>query len=257
MAKKRNNGIKHSECSLCGTQEGALHPCEEGFVCMPCIERGRAGRDTTTRATRAQTIAMTERVTASMYRNSGDPARASGHESGAEMYAKKSEMLFGTELIPERVAGGEVIHAKSHTPSWAVNTLTDPDVVAIDASVHRLKLLDRMGTDCAAMALDVADSIKAENSLEKMLAHQLAVAHKAALEIADKATFQQDVGDKARLFNLAARMMETFQRGLLTFDRIRSKGEQRIVVQHVNVKDGGQAIIGNVSREGGGGKDEK
>ena len=130
-------------------------------------------------------------------------------------------------------------------------------MVALDASVHRLKLLDRMGTDCAAMALDVADSIRAENSLEKMLAHQLAVAHKAALEIVDKAAFQQDVGDKARLLNLAARMMETYQKGLLTFDRIRNKGEQRIVVQYVNVKDGGQAIIGNVSREGGGRKNEE
>lgn len=73
----------------------------------------------------------------------------------------------------------------------------------------------------------------------------------------DKATFQQDVGDKARLLNLAARMMETYQKGLLTLDRIRSKGEQRIVVQYVNVKDGGQAIIGNVSRDGEGKKNEQ
>lgn len=252
MANKRNNSIKHGECSLCGTQEGALHPCEGGFICQPCIERGRAGRDTTTRAMRAQTIAMTEQATASMYRNSGDPARASGHEAGAQIYAEKSEALFGVELVPEIVAGGEVTHAKPPMPSWVVNTLAVPDVVALDASVHRLKLLDRMGLDCAAMALDAADSIKADNSLEKMLAHQLAVAHKAALEIMDKATFQQDVGDKTRLLNLAARMMETYQKGVLTLDRIRSKGEQRIVVQHVYVKDGGQAIIGNVSREGGG-----
>ena len=249
MAKKRNNGIKHSECSLCGTQEGALHPCEGGFICVPCIERGRAGGDTTTRAVRAQNIAMTEQATANMYRHWGDEACAERHEEGAQLFAEKSAALFGMDASPEMMTGGEVISA---TPSRIANTLAAPDVVALDASVHRLKLLDRMGLDCAAMALDAADSIKANNSLEKMLAHQLAVAHKAALEIMDKAVFQQDVSDKARLLNLAARMMETYQKGLLTLQRIRSNGEQRILIQHVNVKDGGQAIIGNVSREGGG-----
>lgn len=249
MAKKQNNSIKHSECSLCGTQEGALHPCEGGFICQSCIERGRAGRDTTTRAMRAQNNGMTELATANMYRHWGDDTRAERHEDGAQLFADKSAALFGVDATSEIMPGGEVI---SVTPSRITNTLAAPDVVALDASVHRLKLLDRMGLDCAAMALDAADSIKADNSLEKMLAHQLAVAHKAALEIMDKAAFQQDVGDKARLLNLAARMMETYQKGLLTLDRIRGKGEQRIVVQHVNVKDGGQAIIGNVSREGGG-----
>lgn len=248
---------RYPECALCGTKEGALHPCEGGYVCMPCLDRGRAGRDTTTRAMRAQAVAMTEQATAQMYRNAGAPERASSHDAGAETYATKSEMLFGKGVVPERVAGGEVVRPRAPTTSLCINTLADPDVVALDASAHRLKLLDRMGTDCAAMALDVADSIRAENSLEKMLAHQLAVAHKAALEIVDKAAFQEDVGDKARLLNLAARMMETYQKGLLTFDRIRNKGEQRIVVQYVNVKDGGQAIIGNVSREGGGRKNEE
>jgi hypothetical protein len=247
MAKKRNSDTKHSECSLCGTQEGALHPCEGGFICASCIERGRSGRDTTTRAVRAQNISMTEHATANIYRHRGDAARANSHEAGAQMFAEKSAKLFGLDASPEVMTGGEMI---SPAASRIVNTLAAPDVVALDASVHRLKLLDRMGLDCAAMALDAADSIKADNSLEKMLAHQLAVAHKAALEIMDKAAFQQDLGDKARLLNLAARMMETYQRGLLTLDRIRSKGEQRIVVQYVNVKDGGQAIIGNVSREG-------
>jgi hypothetical protein len=108
-----------------------------------------------------------------------------------------------------------------------------------------------MGNDCAAMALDAAASIEAENSLEKMLAHQLAVAHKTALEITDKATFMQDVVEKARMLNLACRMMETYQRGLLTLQRLRSNGEQKITVQYVTVAEGGQAIVGTVNRGGG------
>jgi hypothetical protein len=126
-----------------------------------------------------------------------------------------------------------------------------PNVAALEASAHRLELLDRMGLDCAAMALDAADSIRAENSLERMLAHQLAAAHKAALQQIDKATFAADTGDKLRLLNAAARMMGTFQNGLLTLHRIRSNGDQRITIQHVTVADGGQAVIGAVNRGGG------
>jgi len=34
--------------------------------------------------------------------------------------------------------------------------------------------------------------------------------------------------------------------------RYRASSEQKIVVQHVNVSDGGQAIVGNVTTGGGG-----
>jgi hypothetical protein len=34
--------------------------------------------------------------------------------------------------------------------------------------------------------------------------------------------------------------------------RYRSKGEQKVVVEHVTVNEGGQAIVGNVETGGGG-----
>jgi len=49
----------------------------------------------------------------------------------------------------------------------------------------------------------------------------------------------------------AARMMETFQRGLLTLDRLRNGGKQVVTVQHVTVGDGGQAIVAGKVSPGG------
>ena len=69
-------------------------------------------------------------------------------------------------------------------------------------------------------------------------------------EIVDKASFMPETNDKARMLKVACRMMDTFQRGLLTLQRIRSNGEQRITVQYVTVADGGQAIIGDVNHGG-------
>ena len=45
------------------------------------------------------------------------------------------------------------------------------------------------------------------------------------------------------MFNASARMMDTYQHGLLTIAKVRSGGKQTVVVQHVNVGDGGQAMV--------------
>jgi hypothetical protein len=140
------------------------------------------------------------------------------------------------DAIPP-IALGEAVPAKR---SRLVDTLEQPDVAALDASAHRLDLLGRMGNDAAAIALDAAVTIEARNSLEKMLAHQLAVAHKTALQLTDKGTFQHDAEEKARLLNLACRMMESFQHGLLTLQRLRNSDGRNVAL---TVADGGQAVV--------------
>jgi len=248
MAIKRSSIVephKVPECALCGDQEGPTSPVGGGFVCATCLERWRTGRDTATKAARALKISKTEEATASLARRSGD--NVDSHEAGAIQYANKAAALFQVEGVPE-LAHGEAVPTYR---SQLVDTLKAPNVVGLDASANRLELLGRLGLDCTAMALDASDSIKAENSLEKMLAHQLAVAHKTSLDITAKAALEQNATEKARMLNLAARMMEVFQRGVLTVQRLRTGGDQRILVQHVTVSEGGQAIVGNVKVGGG------
>lgn len=254
MARKPTAPNKPRECSLCGIHEGELqpcgtptvvHPCDDGFICIPCLEHGRTGRDATTRAARAMKYSMGQRAVVAQLREWGDEASADTHENYADEYAGKAGALMQPAAIPP-MALGEVVPAKR---TRLVDTLKLPDVAALDASAHRLDLLGRMGNDCAAMALDAASTIEAGNSLEKMLAHQLAVAHKTALTLTDKATFQPDAKEKAQMLNTACRMMETYQRGLLTLQRLRSNSERNGAVQLVTVADGGQAIIGITFRE--------
>ena len=107
------------------------------------------------------------------------------------------------------------------------------------------------------MAVDAAESIGAANSLERMLAHQAATAHKMAMQLAAKASDfagsisaydplvrQQALSiEAARMAGVSARMMDSFQRALLTLERLRNGGKQVVVVQHVTVADGGQAVV--------------
>ena len=59
---------------------------------------------------------------------------------------------------------------------------------------------------------------------------------------------QQDSAERA--FNKLAR---TFASQVEALKRYRSKGEQKMIVEHVTVNEGGQAIVGNVTAKGGGG----
>ncbi len=156
---------------------------------------------------------------------------------------------------------GEALPEPQTEAALAVrSTLEDPDQAAIDASVDRTKLLLSESLDVVALGLDAANSINAENSLEKMLAHQLAAAHKASFRMLDKSMTMLDRAhvwsnplaqqtatiESARLMNAASRMMITFQKGLQTLQKIRTGGNQTMTVQHVHVGEGAQAHFGPV-----------
>lgn len=220
--------------------------CEGGHVCEGCAEQTRQGRDNTTRAVKTQQRSMR-----------GQAQKARVHLRGGAIdeqldYDIEASGMLAADALQCRsqvalAAGGEVL--PQHDPQL-VDTLAAPGAVAMDASVHRLDLITAMGTDVAAMALDASDTIQAQNSLEKMLSHQLATCHESAMRYVSKASLESDPVHAVRMMNLAIRSMETFQKGLLTLKRLRGTGEQRIVIQHVNVTDGGQAVIGQVNPGG-------
>jgi hypothetical protein len=107
--------------------------------------------------------------------------------------------------------------------------------------------LSEQGADVAAMGVDAANAIQAGNSLEKMLAHQLAAAHKATMEMIGSVNpNSHDASAHTKRLNAVARCMTAYQQGLLTLRKLRMGGHQRISVQHIQVSDGGQAIVGDV-----------
>jgi hypothetical protein len=83
-----------------------------------------------------------------------------------------------------------------------------------------------------------------------MLAHELAAAHRLAMNMAEQSARLVDRFDRqealgrfnpahsieaARLANASARMMAAFQDGLLALDRIRRGGKQTVKVVHQHV----------------------
>jgi hypothetical protein len=57
--------------------------------------------------------------------------------------------------------------------------------------------------------------------------------------------------ETCRLATTAARFMSVFQEGLQTLAKLRTGGKQTVVVQHVHVTNGGQAVVAGDLTTGG------
>jgi len=176
----------------------------------------------------------------------------------APMFERQAAELLKLDMPPDVGPGGEVVNeqvAGLGQKRWNIReTLREgADRIAEDASLRRTDLLMQPSFNAVAMGIDAAEAIGAGNSLERMLAHELALAHEATMRLMDRAlSFEssQDAVESCRLANTAARLMGVYQDGLLTLQRLRSGGNQTVTVQHVNVQAGAQAVIGNVGTGG-------
>ena len=106
--------------------------------------------------------------------------------------------------------------------------------------------------------LAVVKGIEPRDQIEAMLAAQMGAVHNATMTSARHLAHadnlpQQDSAQAA--FNKLAR---TFALQVESLKNYRSKGEQKMTVQHVHVAEGGQAIVGNVNApaRGGGGAEK-
>jgi hypothetical protein len=107
--------------------------------------------------------------------------------------------------------------------------------------------------------LSVVKGIKPRDQIEAMLAAQMAAVHTASMTFARRLANvenipQQDSAERA--FN---KLTRTFAAQMSALKEYRSKGEQKMTVQHVHVAEGGQAIVGNVNAptEGVGARNKK
>jgi hypothetical protein len=107
-------------------------------------------------------------------------------------------------------------------------------------------------------ALAVIDGLKPQNEIEAALAVQIAVTHGLAMKFAARLysgkleTIPQQ--DSAAL--TLSRLQRAFTTQLDALSNMRRGGRQKMVVEHVHVYPGGQAIVGEVTHMGRGVSDK-
>jgi hypothetical protein len=133
----------------------------------------------------------------------------------------------------------------------------------VDTELVRLMTVfsDRAGTiDARAVnaALAVIDGLKPQNEIEAMLAAQIAVTHGLTMKFSARlysgATETIPQQDSAAL--TLSRLQRAFTSQMDALSNMRRGGRQKVVVEHVHVYPGGQAIVGDVTHTGRGVSEE-
>jgi hypothetical protein len=178
------------------------------------------------------------------YASKTDPIREQSDLGEAAALAKESARMLKPEQPLVAGAGGEIIPPAELGMSGLESVLKEPDLLDAQVTVQRTQLADSAGV--FEMAVETAQSVKAKNSTERMLAHQMAAAHHHAMRLLAEANQQGDPQIKSRLINSSTRLMEAFCKGALTLQRLQTGSSQVMTIQHVQINAGGQAIVGNV-----------
>jgi len=173
-----------------------------------------------------------------------DPIRSEFNRALAADLEDKALALMEPPQPLERGAGHEVIPTRSMNMVGLESALKAPDMLDLEVSIQRTELADRAGV--FEMAIEAASSVKAKNSVEQMLSHQMAAAHKHALRLLAEAEREKGHDWATKKATTAARLMDAFAKAALTLQRLQTGASQVVQVQHVQV-NGGQAVIGNLA----------
>ncbi len=96
--------------------------------------------------------------------------------------------------------------------------------------------------------LAVIKDVKPKDQVEAMLAAQMAATHIAILNFAQRLGQLESIPQVDCITRAFNQLERTFTAQMEALKRYRTGGEQKVTVQHVSVSEGGQAIVGNVTR---------
>ena len=249
---RRRSFLPPASCQQCGKppQLGQFLWPGDQWLCTTCMEQALPGKDSLSKS-------MNQMIDYADHLKEGFALEAEGKPAEDSRNRAEWAKMMAAEIRKQGTArtkdliqpNGEVEPTPSDKLSHDI--LTTPDLPAVEATLDRNRLLLQDGFDVAAMAVDAALSIQTSNSLEKMLAHQLAATHKQIMELMGVVSCQPNADAQVKRLNAAARCMSVYQQGMLALHKIRQKGQQRIMVQYVNLSQGNQAVIGNIERDAG------
>lgn len=216
------------------------------WLCPNCLTQQSDGDSVINKVAKHSLEADLNKSLSRRARTAGEIEKAVEHNKAANWHLQAVSSIKdeGKQVLRSaNVLNGEIAPSLN---SWLKETLIDPDLPAIDASHMRGRLLE--DNNVTAMAIDTSNTMQASNSAERLISHQMALAHKIAFEQAAIANIELDSDVKLKRLQIVSRMMKSSQEAALTLQKLKNGGPQSVTVQHVHVESGGQALVGNVRR---------
>ena len=237
-------------CEACKTKPllgQTLWHSGTAWICSACLTQQSEGDNVVSKVAQHSLNADLQKSLSKRAKAAGNLESATEHEQNSNWHAQaalsiKDHAYQNAKSI--RISQGEIVSTEGD--SWLKDTLTHPDLPALDSSHIRGMLLE--SNNITALAIDVSNTAKASNTAEKLISHQLALAHKIAFEQASIAQYDYDSIVQIKRLQLVSKMMKSAQDAALALQKLKSAGTQNITVQHVHVEAGGQAVVGNVQK---------
>jgi len=131
-----------------------------------------------------------------------------------------------------------------------------------DAGVALINQVSCIDPNRGAKKLNVIaalmQGIAPRDEIEGMLAAQMVATHNTAMMILRDAGNGKWIDNIEKCTSMATKLLRTFTAQMEALKKYRSKGEQKVIVEHVHVHQGGQAIVGAITQTRGEGvSDEK
>lgn len=99
-------------------------------------------------------------------------------------------------------------------------------------------------------AMETLRQIAPQNGLEGMLAVQMASTHQAAMECLRRAALpNQTFESRDMSLKHGEKLLRLYMDQLKALSKHRGQGDQKMVIEHVNVEPGGQAFVGQVKNK--------
>ena len=164
---------------------------------------------------------------------------------------------LGVKLGGSAEDGHEV--GLSHEDALKNIFATDCDLQASAFLSHCLKVLH--GTEAGNLGdandergfmLSIVKDLAPRDPVERMLAVQMAATHVASIRSARLLANCETIPQVQAHYTGFNKLMRTFAAQTEALRKYRTGGKQTVTVQHVNVGEGGQAIVGHVETGGRG-----
>ena len=97
--------------------------------------------------------------------------------------------------------------------------------------------------------LAVVRGIGPTDTVEALLAVQMAAVHDASMRAAQRLNKAETIDQQDSASSMANKLMRTFTMQMEALKRHRSCGEQNVIVKHVHVYPGGQAVVSKMRRQ--------
>lgn len=96
--------------------------------------------------------------------------------------------------------------------------------------------------------LQIANGVKPNDHIEALLITQMVTTHNAVMRCFKIVANTESIDKMNLVYNSANKLLRSYAKQMEALSRYRSKGNQKIMVEHIHINSGGQAIIGNISK---------